>query len=1126
MAEPMISPTATDDTPPLSVSEQVPPSPPAPPLSVLSNEEKHEEEKQEEDEELALATSVRSTNTHSTQRSIGVSGSSESHHPSRNNGSITDLSATEIYYGTDMSTNGSETGKHLSSKRPSNINTGFPPQDSTPVKKNTRPKNNDEEDGVMVSSKDEDDDEEDDIDDDASYDTVAVNKRRAQDRRFGCIMFQSGFVGVIIAIILLTIQVVKENNEPVHTVVVDTNQEEAKRTKSIMKILELPPQTTALIEQDPQSPQAMAVEWLIDDPWWDTYTYSQARARQRLCLASLYFATQGSEWILTSSDMLSYNTHECEWLPTENLVCNDDYQFTLLNLENVGLKGTVPDEVFGIMAPRTLEHVALGRNEIGGTLSSEVGLLTNLNYLDISQTLISESIPSEIGNCRSLKILYLQSNALLEGTLPTQVGQLSALQGLWWRNTATGGSIPSELGSLVYLEVLELSGNKLTGEIPSELVSDADLPSSIARSAKQPESTKTSVGLQDVRLAGNRLTGFIPPITGRARTSLKALVLSGNAFDSTVLPSHLANLAKLTSLQVGDCAWTGLIPSELGLMSAHLESLGLNGNSFSGTVPTELLQLSQLQNLYLHDILGLDGRIVDASEGSTEGDLALGRLSNLKELTINDTPLSGVLPDSLCVISILSFTCDPDSLCGCDCECSTNSPTARITTRPTEQPTTQPTMRPSPSPSEMPTSAPPTNVPTAPISSIREAFVDNLPNYTLVGLEYPQSPQTYALNWLFSDPNVRVYSPFQRRQRFAMATLFVSLYGIEASANETAWLSYDTHECFWAGIGKSYASCEAFEGDDRLVVGLYLAPTGMQGILPPEVALMSALASIQGSSGIMSGPLPTELGLLTGLHTLRLPEHNILGSIPSELGRCSSLRTVDLALNNLSSSLPTELALLPKLESFAVPQNSLVGNLPANWPHSLKHMDLSHNGFSGTIPMPFWALSLRNSLQTLEIGDNNLVGRVDLNVGHLGHLTRLDLSGNQLTGPLPSEVGSLTRLTTLDASRNGFVETIPTTIGQLSQLKFLYLNSNNIRGSIPAQIGMLSQLEVLRLHDNDRIDGRIPQSIVDLPLSVLTVNETSVAGRIPSGLCFLDVFAFSCSSSLCGCRNCACPPLT
>ncbi|GAV71346.1 LRR_1 domain-containing protein/LRRNT_2 domain-containing protein/LRR_4 domain-containing protein [Cephalotus follicularis] len=90
-------------------------------------------------------------------------------------------------------------------------------------------------------------------------------------------------------------------------------------------------------------------------------------------------------------------------------------------------------------------RVDLGNAGLSGPLSRYLGILTNLQYLEVYGNKISGSIPHEIGNLTSLISLDLYGNRL-------------------------SGSIPASLGNLLSLKYLRLNGNKFSGKIPTGII--------------------------------------------------------------------------------------------------------------------------------------------------------------------------------------------------------------------------------------------------------------------------------------------------------------------------------------------------------------------------------------------------------------------------------------------------------------------------------------------------------------------------------------------------------------------------------------------------------------------------------------------------------------------------------
>ena len=149
--------------------------------------------------------------------------------------------------------------------------------------------------------------------------------------------------------------------------------------------------------------------------------------------------------------------------------------------------------------------------------------------------------------------LSLPENGLT-GEIPSELGSLANLTWLSLNENQLWGNIPSELGGLSGLTGLWLHENQLTGEIPSEL---GNLSS-----------------LTNLDFWGNKLSGEIPPELGRL-SGLTVISLSRNELTGEI-PAELVGLTNLEELWLADNQLTGEIPSELGNLSS-LTSFGSSG---------------------------------------------------------------------------------------------------------------------------------------------------------------------------------------------------------------------------------------------------------------------------------------------------------------------------------------------------------------------------------------------------------------------------------------------------------------------------------------------------------------------------------------------------------------------
>lgn len=113
----------------------------------------------------------------------------------------------------------------------------------------------------------------------------------------------------------------------------------------------------------------------------------------------------------------------------------------------------------------SVTRVDLGNANLSGQLVSQLGQLTNLQYLELYSNNISGKIPEELGNLTNLVSLDLYMNKL-SGPIPTTLGKLAKLRFLRLNNNTLTGTIPRSLTTVTTLQVLDLSNNQLTGDIP------------------------------------------------------------------------------------------------------------------------------------------------------------------------------------------------------------------------------------------------------------------------------------------------------------------------------------------------------------------------------------------------------------------------------------------------------------------------------------------------------------------------------------------------------------------------------------------------------------------------------------------------------------------------------------
>lgn len=425
----------------------------------------------------------------------------------------------------------------------------------------------------------------------------------------------------------------------------------------------LPDHTITRIRSDPESPQALAFEWMLADP--NLTSYSSARLIQRFALVTFFHATNGFDWA-NNANWLSYDHHECLWfasdfeeaiasgyvgdpyviehnplvsrLSNESFPCahdwaagdDDTYQHLWLFFNK--LNGQIPEELYLLTSLKSI--VFLADPLVGSTLSTSIGQLTNMEMLVMAHSGISGTIPTQVGKLSSsLHTLHVFANQL-QGTIPSQLGLLSAgfTGDLGLDGNQLTGTLPSELSSLTGLSRLFLSSNQLTGTMPTEF--------------------GLMTSLWNLAVFANQLTGTIPSQLGKLDGDLTRLTLYDNQLTGTI-PSELGDLAKLVMAFVHKNKLSGTLPSQLGRLTS-LEGFPISSNDFTGTIPKELGALVE------------DGSLV--SLHLTETMITGSIHQEFCGMGLNATCPWGKWFKSNDVGCGLRFDCTED-LCGCDCPC-------------------------------------------------------------------------------------------------------------------------------------------------------------------------------------------------------------------------------------------------------------------------------------------------------------------------------------------------------------------------------------------------------------------------------------------------------------------------
>jgi len=283
------------------------------------------------------------------------------------------------------------------------------------------------------------------------------------------------------------------------------------------------------------------------------------------------------------------------------------------------------------------------------------------------------------------------------------------------------------------------------------------------------------------------------------------------------------------------------------------------------------------------------------------------------------------------------------------------------------------------------------------------------------------------------------------------------------------------------------------------VAEINLRSNNLTGTIPPDMNNLAFLMvldlldnDVTGSTASISGL--TNLVVLDLYGNLRFPEGT------ETLDGFSTLQYIQrLNLTNcrFTGEIPPSFLGLSFLTHLYIKGNSLTGNLTqslSNLNDDLIALDLSNNGFSGTIPALIGGWS---RLEYLALGGNNdITGPIPASIGNLAALTDLILHDCSLNGAIPPEVSGLVSLRSLVLRGNSLTGQV-LTLSQLVNLSRLDLANNQLDGNIPDQFANTPDLQYLGLNGNQLVGG-IPASIQYLQkLTYLSISNNPLANGLP-----------------------------
>lgn len=484
--------------------------------------------------------------------------------------------------------------------------------------------------------------------------------------------FVKGCFGVVLLIVVLVVFVVllirrKNGDETVN----QSGFAGADKLEAVINFLDETRVTSRDVLLEPQSPQNMAIQWMVfqdsaQRPVPSDLLGSEAlRYVQRYSLAVFYFATGGpTEW----KEQLNFlsPSHECDWFENQlvdasierhhtlGVSCNAEKMATQLLIPRNGLTGSLPPEVFELrqLSVLSLPYNALDQ-EFDGSMDLLMNSMRNLEHVDLRHNQFHGTVPPSLGNLVTLQVLALSNNNF-HGPLPVSFSNLEKLKTLALDDNSLTGQLEAVTDHLTNLEYLYANRNKFVQLIDENFasglhrlreldLSENELYSSSSQSL--PVHFFSHPTLRVLDMAYNDLRGTLPNQM-TTNSNLQFLSVRGNELHGAVTSFSLPRMRSLTHLDIQENRFQGVLPVTMRNLK-DLTYLAFGRNEFvfdNGSLPGWLWSLTGLRELSVSH-LGLSGAIPTSLE----------QMVNLVALDLSGNKFSGGIPTVLWNLPYLSY---------------------------------------------------------------------------------------------------------------------------------------------------------------------------------------------------------------------------------------------------------------------------------------------------------------------------------------------------------------------------------------------------------------------------------------------------------------------------------------
>ncbi|XP_017251211.2 receptor like protein 22 [Daucus carota subsp. sativus] len=751
--------------------------------------------------------------------------------------------------------------------------------------------------------------------------------------------------------------------------------------------------------------------------------------------------------------------------------------FSLVHLQNLNLaennfmNSSIPLEISRLSS---LSFINLSNSSFSGQIPHELSGMSKLASLDLSFNYLYGDFPIAIFNLSGLLVLNVSRNQNLSGYLP-EFNTTSPFRELDIAHTKFSGTIPSSIGNLKSLNKLRLRNCYFSGSIPTSIgnmtqLTYLSLAYNMFNKSDDLSWLQKLTKLTALNLADTNLYGDLPPSLANLN-QLTFLSLAHNMFNKSDDLSWLQKLTKLSKLNLDDTNLYGYLPPSFANLT-QLTSLSLAQNGFVGEIPLWLVNMTQL-------------KILDLGFNELTGQIprSFSQLKNLEYLSLSKNNFTGTVEVDIFFssrnLAILSLS---------GCKITLNSPHHSNFSLPKLEILSLARCNLTEFPYFLQFASKLMalvlrgnnihgNIPHWIWNASNLELIDLGANF-LTGFERnPIAIQSKSLIYIdinnnmlhgnlpIPPPNAYMYVVNNNRITGEISPMICGVKSLKVLDLSSNNMSGPIPQCLANSLK-----------------ALFLQKNNFSGTIPQTYPKECDLRVMDMSQNRFTGEVPKSLSNCKMLQILDLSKNQMKQTFPTWLGSLPQLQVLLLHFNMFHGEIgsPRSLSEFPLLCIINLSHNALTGALPVNYIQIWNVMKVVRRGIEPYIETyvyipfshgkyPYRDIFLcyspmiltnkgaereynkiPNIFTAIDLSSNKFTGKVPESLGSLKALQLLDLSNNDLTGPIPPSLGNLTQLESLDLSRNKLSGVIPQQLAaQLNFLSFFNVSHNNLTGRIP-----------------------------------------------------------------------------